>query len=70
VEKQDGRRLPNELATQKGGPRPCPNEYLLLSASAPQIDQLFASERELGEALEEVARLAVRLVMQPPWRPR
>jgi putative transposase len=29
-----------------------------------QIDQLFASDRELGEALEEVARLAVRLVMQ------
>jgi putative transposase len=28
------------------------------------IDQLFASERELGEVLEEVARLGVRLLMQ------
>jgi transposase-like protein len=29
-----------------------------------QIDELFASERELGSVLEEVARLSVRLVMQ------
>lgn len=29
-----------------------------------QIDQLFGSERELGEVLEEVARLGVRLLMQ------
>jgi transposase-like protein len=28
------------------------------------IDQLFASERELGEVLEEVAHLGVRLLMQ------
>ncbi len=29
-----------------------------------QIDELFASEQELGHVLEEVARLSVRLVMQ------
>lgn len=29
-----------------------------------QIDELFASERELGAVLEEVARLGVRLLMQ------
>jgi putative transposase len=29
-----------------------------------QIDQLFASQQELGQVLEEVARLSVRLVMQ------
>ncbi len=29
-----------------------------------QIDDLFGSERELGEVLEEVARLGVRLLMQ------
>ena len=29
-----------------------------------QIDELFASQQELGEVLEDVARLAVRLVMQ------
>ena len=28
------------------------------------IDDLFASERELGEVLEEVARLGVRLLFQ------
>ncbi len=28
-----------------------------------EIDDLFASERELGEVLEEVARLGVRLLM-------
>jgi hypothetical protein len=28
------------------------------------IDELFASERDLGEVLEEVARLGVRLLMQ------
>jgi len=28
------------------------------------IDQLFASERDLGDVLEEVARLGVRLLMQ------
>ena len=28
------------------------------------IDQLFASDRELGEVLEEVAHLGVRLLMQ------
>jgi putative transposase len=29
-----------------------------------QIDALFASDQELGQVLEEVARLSVRLVMQ------
>jgi putative transposase len=29
-----------------------------------EIDDLFGSERELGEVLEEVARLGVRLLMQ------
>ena len=29
-----------------------------------EIDDLFASERELGEVLEEVARLGVPLLMQ------
>jgi putative transposase len=29
-----------------------------------QIDELFASQQELGQVLEEVARLSVRLVMQ------
>jgi putative transposase len=29
-----------------------------------QIDELFASEQDLGQVLEEVARLSVRLVMQ------
>ena len=29
-----------------------------------EIDDLFASLRELGEVLEEVARLGVRLLMQ------
>ena len=29
-----------------------------------QIDELFASGRELGEVLEEVAQLGVRLLMQ------
>ncbi len=29
-----------------------------------RIDELFASQQELGKVLEEVARLAVRLVMQ------
>ena len=28
------------------------------------IDDLFASDRDLGEVLEEVARLGVRLLMQ------
>jgi putative transposase len=28
------------------------------------IDDLFASERDLGDVLEEVARLGVRLLMQ------
>jgi putative transposase len=29
-----------------------------------EIDALFGSERELGEVMEEVARLGVRLLMQ------
>ncbi len=29
-----------------------------------QIDELFSAERELGEIMEEVARLGVRLLMQ------
>jgi putative transposase len=29
-----------------------------------QIDALFASEQDLGQVLEQVARLSVRLVMQ------
>jgi len=29
-----------------------------------EIDDLFGSDRELGEVLEEVARLGVRLLMQ------
>jgi hypothetical protein len=29
-----------------------------------QIDELFASGAELGEILEEVARLSVRLILQ------
>jgi hypothetical protein len=29
-----------------------------------QIDELFASEQGLGRALEDVARLSVRLVIQ------
>jgi putative transposase len=29
-----------------------------------RIDELFASQQELGKVLEQVARLAVRLVMQ------
>ena len=29
-----------------------------------QIDELFASDQELGQVLEQVARLSVRLVMQ------
>ena len=29
-----------------------------------EIDELFASEQELGQVLEQVARLSVRLVMQ------
>jgi putative transposase len=29
-----------------------------------EIDELFASEQDLGEVLEEVARLSVRLVIQ------
>jgi putative transposase len=29
-----------------------------------QIDELFASKQELGQVLEQVARLSVRLVMQ------
>ena len=29
-----------------------------------EIDELFGSDRELGEVLEEVARLGVRLLMQ------
>ena len=28
------------------------------------IDQLFASDRDLGEVLEEVAQLGIRLLMQ------
>ncbi len=34
------------------------------------IDDLFGSERELGEVLEEVARLGVRLLMRPRSRPK
>ena len=29
-----------------------------------QIDELFAAQQELGQVLEQVARLSVRLVMQ------
>ena len=29
-----------------------------------EIDQLFASEQDLGQVLEQVARLSVRLVIQ------
>jgi putative transposase len=29
-----------------------------------QIDELFASQQDLGQVLEQVARLSVRLVMQ------
>jgi putative transposase len=29
-----------------------------------EIDELFASKQDLGQVLEEVARLSVRLVMQ------
>jgi hypothetical protein len=35
-----------------------------------QIDELFASQQDLGQILEQVARLSVRLVMQAAWRPR
>jgi hypothetical protein len=35
-----------------------------------EIDELFASEQDLGQVLEEVARLSVRLVIRPPWKPR
>ena len=35
-----------------------------------EIDELFASERELASILEDVARLSVRSMMQTPWRPR
>jgi putative transposase len=35
-----------------------------------QIDELFASQQDLGQILEQVARLSVRLVIQAAWRPR
>ena len=47
----------------KGNPHPCQPEYHPPSASA-RIDELFSSDRELGDVLEDVARLGVRLLMQ------
>ena len=35
-----------------------------------QIDELFASEQELGQVLEQAARLSVRWSSRPPWKPR
>ena len=40
------------------------------STSRAQIDALLASKQDLGQVLEQVARLNVRLVMRARWRPR
>jgi hypothetical protein len=48
---------------------PWHDEYCLPSVRA-EIDELFASERELASILEDVACLSVRLVFQRRWRPR
>jgi hypothetical protein len=33
-----------------------------------QIDQLFTTDRDLGEVLEDVARLGARLLLQTAWK--
>src|SRR6266540_3746332 len=43
---------------------PVPPRLSAVERIRAQIDELFASEQELGQVLEEVARLSVRLVVQ------
>lgn len=45
-------------------PAPVPRRVSPTDRIRSQIDELFASDRELGAILEEVARLGVRLLMQ------
>jgi putative transposase len=64
VEKEDGRRLPAELATQAEEVHARARNTIPAERVRAEIDELFASEQDLGEVLEEVARLSVRLVIQ------
>jgi hypothetical protein len=63
VEKWDGRRLPAELPTQAEEDHARAPKTIRYRGIRAQIDELFASQQDLGQVLEQVARLSVRLVM-------
>src|SRR6516225_1789783 len=60
-----GRRFCFETAkSSKKGPTPVPARVSPTDRVHAKIDELFASDRELPEILEEVARLGAQLLMQ------
>src|ERR1700747_2263936 len=50
--------------SSKKGPMPVPARVSPTDRVRAKIDELFASDRELPEILEEVARLGAQLLMQ------
>jgi hypothetical protein len=64
VEKEDERRLPAELATQAEEAHARAPTSITTERIRAQIDQLLTTDRDLGEVLEDVARLGARLLLQ------
>src|SRR5919106_6396843 len=59
-----GRRFLSKPCKQRKEPTPVSTRVSPVERVRADIDDLFASDRDLGEVLEEVARLGVRLLMQ------
>jgi hypothetical protein len=64
VEKYDGRRLPAELATRAEEGHARAPRLSSVERIRAQIDELFASGRDLDDVLEDVARLGACLLLQ------
>lgn len=60
----DGRRFLSKPASYGKEPTPMSMQVSPLERIRAEIDDLFGSDRDLTEVLEEVARLGVRLLMQ------
>src|SRR4029450_8064884 len=65
----NGRRFPRP-AKHEGGPTPVAGRVSPTERLRAEIDELFASDRELASILEDVARLSVRAMLQTAWRLR
>src|SRR4029434_1539608 len=64
----NGRRFPR-TAKHEGGPTPVAGRVSPTERLRAEIDELFASDRELASILEDVARLSVRSMLQTALEP-